>query len=350
MFERLRRLNGQQVAGHGFWSVLACGLLWAVSAPHAHAAVICTATMTDVNFGSVDLVAGVGLTSSGTLTYTCTNDATSATNVRVCFNIGDGNESLGFFNPRRMKSGANVLQFQIFHTSGGTVWGSSGNGTVPFPFTASFSVPRRSGGVNGSFTGSTTMTGQLASGQAAAPVGSYQDFFSTAGGHTAISWSNGSAAPTNCTGNSSGAFPFTVKATVIKSCTVTAGAASEIQIGAASGVPADAVSSSGTNSIGVTCSGGTPYYIGLRPSNNSTSGAGLMSGTGGNTDKVPYQLRSVSTTGNAWGNTATATTVGNGVGGMGTGVVQSIPVFAVAPSADFTPDNYADTVTVIVNY
>ena len=330
--------------------LLACCMLWAMPAQKVHAAVSCTASMSNVDFGSVDLVAGVGLTSSGTLDYTCTNDASSATNVRVCFNIGDGNESLGFFNPRRMKSGTNILQFQIFHTAASIIWGSTGNGTVPLPFTANFSIPKRSGGANGSVSGSTTMTGQLLSGQGAAPVGSYQDFFSAAGGHTSISWSSGGSAPANCTGTTSGSFPFTVKAAVIKSCVVSAGAASDIQIGPASGVPADSVSSSGTNNIGVTCSGGAPYYIGLSPSNGNTAGAGLMSGTGGNTDKVPYQLRSVSTSGPVWGNTATATTVGNGVAGSGTGVAQSVPVFAVAASADVVPDSYTDTVTVIVNY
>lgn len=332
--------------------LLACCLLWAMPAQKVHAAVSCTATMTDVNFGSVDLIAGVGLSSNGTLNYTCTNDGSSATNVRVCFNIGDGNESLGFFNPRQMKiiSGTNILQFQIFHTSGGIIWGSTGNGTVPNPFTDSFSVPKKSGGTNGRVSRSTAMTGQLFSGQGAAPVGSYQDFFSTAGGHTAISWSSGGSPPADCTGTSSGAFPFTVKAAVIKSCTVLAGAASNIQIGSASGVSTDSGSNSGTNSISVTCTGGTAYYIGLTPSNNSATGAGSMSGSGANTDTVPYQLRSVSALGNVWGNTATDISVGNGVSGTGNGVAQTVPVFAVAPSANFTPDSYADTVTVNVNY
>lgn len=332
--------------------LLTCCLLWAVPAQKVYAAVSCTATMTDVNFGSVDLIAGVGLTSSGTLNYKCTNDATSSTNVRVCFNIGDGAESLGFFNPRRMKfiSGTNTLQFQIFHTSGSVIWGSTGNGTVPLPFTANFSIPRRTSGVNGSVSGSTTMTGQLLSGQGAAPPGNYQDFFSTAGGHTSISWSSGGSAPADCTGTSSDAFPFTVKAAVIKSCTVSAGSASNIQIGPVGGVSTDSVNSSGASNIRVTCSGGAPYYIGLSPSNGSSTGAGVMSGTGSNTDKVPYQLRSVSASGNVWGNTATASAVGNGLAGTGTGGAQSVPVFAVAPSANFTPDNYADIVTVTVNY
>jgi len=69
-----------------------------------------------------------------------------------------------------------------------------------------------------------------------------------------------------------------------------------------------------------------------------------------NTDKVPYQLNRTSATGPVWGNTATDTAPGNGVAATGTGLAQTYTVYATAPSANFTPDDYADTVTVNVNY
>lgn len=69
-----------------------------------------------------------------------------------------------------------------------------------------------------------------------------------------------------------------------------------------------------------------------------------------NTDKIPYQLNQTSATGPVWGNTATTTTAGNGVAGTGSGLAQSLTVYATASSANFTPDNYADVVTVNVNY
>lgn len=140
---------------------------------------------------------------------------------------------------------------------------------------------------------------------------------------------------------------FQVKMTIQKSCGVVAGSASDINLGT---VSSSAVNTSGTSNINVTCSKTTPYFIGLAPSNANTAGAGVMSGTGTNLDKVPYQLNSVSASGPVWGNTATATTVGNGVSGTGNGSAQAIPVFATAPNANFTPDSYADTVTVTVNY
>jgi len=141
---------------------------------------------------------------------------------------------------------------------------------------------------------------------------------------------------------------FQVSITIQKACTVTAGAPSNISLGT---VAATATNVAGNNTISVNCSKTTPYYIGLAPSNASTTGAGQMSGTGANADKVGYQLRSTAgTSGAVWGNTATTTSVGNGVAGTGTGAAQTHTVYVTAPSANFTPDTYTDVVTVNVNY
>jgi spore coat protein U-like protein len=137
---------------------------------------------------------------------------------------------------------------------------------------------------------------------------------------------------------------FQVKMTIQKACTVTAGSGSDIDLGT---VDSTAVDTSSSNTISVTCSNTTPYYVGLAPSNANTAGAGTMAGTSG--DNVPYQLYSDAGT-TIWGNTATSTAVGNGVAGTGTGSAQSLTVYATAPSANFTPGDYADTVTVNVNF
>ena len=105
------------------------------------------------------------------------------------------------------------------------------------------------------------------------------------------------------------------------------------------------------NAIGVTCTKDAPYTIGLAPSNGNQAGSGVMSGTGSNNDKVPYQLRSApGFNGKTWGNTATSTSTGNGVADIGNGLVQNKTVYVTVPSADFRPDNYSDTVTIKVNY
>ncbi|SIT43695.1 Spore coat protein U [Paraburkholderia ribeironis] len=147
---------------------------------------------------------------------------------------------------------------------------------------------------------------------------------------------------------------FQVMITIQQACSVTAGAASNINLGT---VSSTAVNTTGSNTISVTCSKTTPYYVGLAPSaanGGTTTGSGAMStadALAGNTDKVPYQLTSTpGPAGTPWGNTATSTSVGNGVAGTGTGLAQSLTVYATAASANFTPDSYADTVTVNVNF
>ncbi|CAM5621598.1 spore coat U domain-containing protein [Sphingobium scionense] len=137
---------------------------------------------------------------------------------------------------------------------------------------------------------------------------------------------------------------FQVLVTIEASCDVTAGSPSDVDLGTH---PSTDTNVQGNNSLTVNCSPNTPYYIGLLPSNNDTSGAGVMIGS--TTDEVPYQLyQDAGTT--IWGNTATDTDAGNGYAGTGTGADQSIPVYAIAPSLNFTPGDYADTVTVSVNF
>ena len=143
---------------------------------------------------------------------------------------------------------------------------------------------------------------------------------------------------------------FQVKMVIENSCTIAAGTASDIDLGTH---PATDTNIAGSNTITVNCSKTTPYYIGLAPSNADTGGAGVLSSTsgGGNTDQVPYQLRQTAgTAGIIWGDTATATAAGNGMAGTGTGADQTNTVYVTVPSADYTPDSYADTVTVHINF
>lgn len=107
---------------------------------------------------------------------------------------------------------------------------------------------------------------------------------------------------------------------------------------------------SATNNLSVICSRTTPYRIGLIPAGGNTVGSGTMKSATPvtNTDTVPYQLRSVSATGPVWGSILGTNTVA----GTGTGLAQSVPVFATIPGngANVAPDTYTDTVTVNVTY
>lgn len=142
---------------------------------------------------------------------------------------------------------------------------------------------------------------------------------------------------------------FQVLITIQKTCAVTAGTASNINLGT---VAPSATPNNGNNTISVTCSKNTPYNVGLLP---SSANSGTANGTGNmisttapttNTDKVPYTLYSNSGYSTVWGNTIGTNTVT----GTGTGAAQSLTVYAQNTNANFTPDSYADTVGVTVTY
>ena len=332
---RLRRV------GQVWPLLLACLLLWTVPAQRAQAqpvSCVVTGKSAALNFGDLDLP-GVGSsdTSGQVLDYSCTNTGGGQTRyATLCLNIVNA-------NPPVMLNGTNALPFQLYQDyARTTVWGASGGASPPYMLKLSM-APKGNAGDN--VSGILTVYGRLNLNQTGLPPGLYMTSLNTS---STYATSNGSQ-PADCTGGgSAGAFPFTVSANVINSCMVSA---SPLDFGTQD---TTATNISGSSSLSVTCPNLTPYNIGLTPlSNGSTTGAGVMAGTGTNGDKVPYQLKSVSASGPIWGNTATggaSGTVGNGVHGVGSGVAQSIPVFATVPSANYTPDSYVDTVTVTLTY
>lgn len=141
---------------------------------------------------------------------------------------------------------------------------------------------------------------------------------------------------------------FDVSLTITAACSITAGSSADIDLAS---VASTATDLDGSSDITVKCSNTVPYYVGLAPSSGATTGAGSLSPAGASPDDVPYQLRSTAgTTGAVWGNSATTSAVGNGVAGTGSGTDQTLTVYVTAPSANYAPDTYSDTVTVTVNY
>ncbi len=165
---------------------------------------------------------------------------------------------------------------------------------------------------------------------------------------TALVTFGASAAPAasgaTATGN------FTVNLTVNSTCTVTTTTASNVTF---TPVVANTTPGIGSGQFSVNCSNTTPFNIGLAPSNNSTTGAGVMAGPGGAT--IAYQLYQDSGATTVWGNTATSSSTGNGRSGIGAGMATaqalSETVYAaVTGSTNVAPGAYSDTVTINVNY
>lgn len=346
------RMNSQR-----WWRLLLglvlCAATWGWPAHEAAATTSCTAEMTALNFGSVDLVSDGTLTANATLTYRCTNNDNKVAYTRVCFNLGDGSGAGAAhldWTPRALSNGTDKLYFQLYQNVTQTIWGSDGNPSVPDPYDVVVGpIPRRANGVNGVSPDVTfTLRGVISSGQGALPPGTYTSDFT--GGHTNVhstpAADTSATVPANCGTQGSDNFGFSVSATVVKSCLVSA---DPLDFGSADGV-VSATNIDSTTTIRVTCSKSTAYNVLLIPSNSNTGGSGVMTGqTSGNTDTVPYRLYSNAGRTTAWGSLAA-----NGLSVAAadvTGTTQSLTVYGRVPGLpNVRPDNYKDTVTVNVTY
>ena len=295
-----------------------------------------SAAQANVSCGSptATLTFGTASTATGSVNWSCTNYGASPVSFTICTVMGTASYP-GSTSAPVMINGAAQLRFDVYTNSGRTtLWSPT---TM---VTAAVTVP-----ANGTLTGSLYVYGSITSGQSPT-VGSYTGYFH----NTPVGFVTGGTCQVNPAGGQlAGAqVSMTITATISSSCTVTAGSSSAIAFG---NVLSTATNLTANSAISINCPSGTAYYVGLRPSNNNTAGAGVMSGTNGNSATIAYQLRSTSGIGGTvWGDTATSSSVGNGVGSTGTGSAQSRTVYATVPSVNDKPDTYSDTVTVTVNY
>ncbi len=323
-------------------------LLWPLCAGSAHAAVNCTATMSDVMFGNVDLVSNTGTSTSGTLSYTCTNnDAFNAVQVNACFLIDGGQGHQSQLNPSYMVdtgNAANQLQFNLYWPNGSTVWTTNGYGfSAPFNPPV-FTIAKAPFFSTSSYTASATMPARLLINQNSPPstgLNSHQNSYGA--GSTAIAWSSsnsGQSVPNTCGANQPRRFDFTVSATVIKSCTVTA---NTLDFGTSSGSLSTNIDS--TTTVQATCSKTTPYQIGLDNGQNFSATRRM---TGGSSEYINYEIYRDASRTLRWGNTLSTDTIS----GIGTGSAQpAVTVYGrVPPQTTPSPGDYTDTITVIVNY
>lgn len=129
---------------------------------------------------------------------------------------------------------------------------------------------------------------------------------------------------------------FNISLDVASACNITAGSATDIDLGTA-----DNNVKTGTNAIEVFCSTGTDYQLTLTPSNESTTGLGVLTGPGG---EIEYQL--TQTEGNdIWGNIADTNTLA----ATGTGAYNANShgvTVTTTTTTDLAVGNYADTVTI----
>ena len=295
----------------------------------------CSFSMTDVNFGTVNLQSGSPIDTTATFSATC--QGLSLTTVRVCASFGAGSGgAAGSGAPRYMLSGANQLSYNVYSDAARSTPLGGYAGLLALLGGATLSVPLNASGKG---SASFTVYGRVPAGQSTKPPGTYQSSF--AGTETSVYYQYISILTcAQILNGSVSRVPFTVLATVPASCTVSA---TNMDFGSVSSL-VSAVNA--TSIITANCTISTPYEIALN---------GGVSGVTDPTQRVmsngsyilKYGLYRNSQRTVPWGNVSGSTTAA----GVGTGSAQSLTVYGTVPQAATpVPGIYTDTIVVTLTY
>lgn len=293
----------------------------------------CTSTISDMNFGTVNLQAGGAIDTTAVLSVTCSSSLNLQLLMRVCpnLNAGSGGSS---GSTRLMTNGANTLSYQFFQDANRTVlWGSSTNTTLGSVPAIDVIAP-----ILGPGTATRTIYGRILGSQASKLAGTYLSMFS--GGQARINYVRYLLGAPDCSTVADNPIQpsFNVQAIVNRSCTVSA---SPLNFGTHSAMTSN-IDANGA--LTINCTLGLPYSISLNGglSNAQPTQRRMTLGS----TAIIYGLYSNSTRTVPWGNTA-----GQIVSRTGTGATESVPVYGrVAPQATPASGVYTDTVVVTINY
>lgn len=290
---------------------LACG--WNARDAQAQVSGLsCSFTMSDVDFGSVDVLPGAAIASNGVLSVRCPTVGTVVgSTLYAC---------IAFPTPRRISQGSAVLGYDFYGPSPSTaIWSSTTPVQLPISMLAS----------GGSQT--VSISAALLSNQSTAPPGLYGATVTATITYGMLGCSSGAVYTSTVT--------FSVRANVLKTCSVTA---ANISFGPTSSL-AGAMDAQGQ--VATLCSFGLGYQLGL-------DGGGAAA-----TDPTQRQMRSgsFSITYGLYRNAALSLPWGavtsTSVAGTGSAVLQTVPVYAHIPSQPTPPPGtYSDTVVVTVQY
>jgi spore coat protein U-like protein len=337
---RASRAAGATAASSRFATgLLLMGSLLAISlVPRpAEAALSCSFSMGNLNFGTIDVTQNTTFTTTATWSATCSGGNANA-NVRICISFGGGGGGIsGTGSPRYLANGANTLSYNLYQDAANTtIWGSwvwngaGGNG-------AELDITLNGSG-NGS--GSKTVYATVLAGQQTVTPATYSSSFSAAEVETDWGYATQTCASLNLP-NVSSTPTFSVSATVATICSVSA---STLNFGSVSQLTSNV---DGTTTVSATCSNTTPYTLSL----SLGSGSGVTQPTarkmtnGGNT--VTYGLYQNSARTTAWGDVIGTNTEA----GTGTGFSQSYTVYGRVPSQTTpAPATYTDSIVVTATY
>lgn len=316
-----------------FFAMLLLLLLVASSA----SAQTCSFSMPNVAFGTVDVTANIPYFATSTLTANCTGTANSV--VRICPGIAYTALN-GLTQQRNMGGTTPSLQFNLYQNSAyTTVWGSYNWGSNPMQLPPTLDLQLNSAGV-GSLT--QIVYGRIPSGQTNVSAGNSSASYT--GNSTDYNYAystNGTCQQMYNLGLNLTRVPFIVTATVPSGCSVVA---TNVNFGTQTLLASNVDQ---TNTIGVRCTSGVAYTVGLNggTSNATDPAQRKMSNGGGST--VTYGVYRDSNRSLPWGSTSGTNTLA----GTGNGSLQNYTAYLRIPPQSTPPaGTYVDSVVVTVTY
>lgn len=313
--------------------MLGLGVAIGTSTP-AYAALVCTFTITNIDFGTINLAANNNFDTTGTLTASCTGGTAKST-VRICPNLNAGSGGTTTGNPRFMLTGSTTLNYNMYVNAGRTqVWGS-------YLWGFSFTPPTINLSLNASGNGSAsdTIYARTSSGQQNNPSGTYTSSFSGADVQIAYAQSTVGSCTTIGAMNATSA-PFTVTASYPAACSVS----STTLTFASTGVLNTA--RDGSSTLTATCTIGAPYTIGLSGGNAGASDPTQRKMSKGG-EQITYGLYRDAARAQPWGDTVGVNTAAD----TGTGLGQTFTVYGRIPAqATPSPGAYSDTIVTTITY
>lgn len=319
----------------GLWLLSLFFALAGLSAPAA--AQSCTAVISNVSFGTINLTTGLPSDTTATMDITCTG--TASTTVRVCPNLGAGSGGTSGGGAPRLMTGtpSGNLAYNLYQDSGhsvvwGTVLGGTGSATPPVIDIV------LDGSGNGSIA--RTVYGRVSGGQQTLAPGTFNSSFSGTDATIAAQYESGQTCASIGTSNATNS-SFAVSASYPSTCTISADSMSFGAITSTVYAPIDAQAS-----IITTCSASTPYQVAL---DNGVSGASqptqreMLKGS----DRLYYGIYKDSQRTQAWGGIPNANTVA----GTGTGSSSTVQAYGRIPTQSTPPSGtYTDTIIVTIDY
>lgn len=300
--------------------------------PAAHAAVTCTATHSNVSFGTINPYSGYPYEPSATGTYACTNTGTTAATVTLCISYGTGTGGTTPSN-RTLASGSNTIPVQVLgRINNSTQYGDGTSYPMKGPLT--LSVP-----ANGTANGSYGIFIVMPQPSSTPPPGTYTSSFS---GTDAQDLYTAASAPSSCAALASGAHSttpsnFSVSATVPTQCTVSA---STLAFPTASLLTQPVTA---TATVSSTCNASTPVTLALDNGATGTGPTARQMKAGSNA--ITYGIYRDAAATLPWGGTSGTNTASLS---SGTGTLTAYGLVPAQTSPP--PGSYSDVVNVVITY